>query len=124
MAAIESFRDLIAWQKGMFLAEKIYRATEDFPRREQFGLAMQLRKAAVSVPSNIAEGFGRHGRADYLHFLNIARGSLNEVQTQIEIAERVGVISGEIPCELQALALETARVLKGLINGLRNKGSS
>ena len=84
-----SYRDLIAWQKAMDLVTAIYRATAGFPRDEIYGLTSQLRRAAVSIPSNIAEGQGRQSTREFIHFLSIAYGSLNEAQTQILIAERL-----------------------------------
>ena len=88
---IMSYRDLIAWQKAMDLVTAIYRATAGFPRDEIYGLTSQLRRAAVSTPSNIAEGQGRQSTREFIHFLSIAYGSLNEAQTQILIAERLKV---------------------------------
>ena len=88
---IQSFRDLLVWQKAMDLTETIYRLTRNFPREEIYGLSSQLRRAAISVPSNIAEGQGRSGIKEFRQFLDIARGSVCEVQTQLEIAGRVGV---------------------------------
>jgi four helix bundle protein len=75
MAKIDGYKDLIAWQKGMDLVEAVYRLSAGFPREERFGLTSQVRRAAVSVPSNIAEGYSRPNRSDYVRFLDIARGS-------------------------------------------------
>ena len=88
---VQSFRDLLVWQKAMDLTETIYRLTRNFPREEIYGLSVQLRRAAISIPSNIAEGQGRSGVKEFRQFLDIARGSVCEVQTQLEIACRVGV---------------------------------
>ena len=85
----ESYRDVIAWQKSMALVTEVYRVTEDFPRREMYGLTRQLREAAVSVPSNIAEGKGRQTKRDYVQFLYRARGSLLEAQTQLEVGRNL-----------------------------------
>ena len=90
---IRSYEDLRVWQEGISLCEAVYRLTQSFPETERFGLASQLRRAAVSVPSNIAEGWGRGSRADYVRFLRIARGSLYEVRTQLIISQRVGLAS-------------------------------
>jgi four helix bundle protein len=87
---MSSFRDLRVWQEGIDLCVSTYRRTENFPKREWFGLAVQMRRAALSIPSNIAEGQGRLTTRDCLRFLGIARGSLFELQTQIEIAVRLG----------------------------------
>ena len=81
-----SFRDLVVWQRSMQLTVAIYRMTQNFPREEQYGLTSQIRRSAVSVPSNIAEGHGRLNTGEYRQFLGIARGSNFEVQTQLEIA--------------------------------------
>src|ERR1700691_5822003 len=88
---ITSFRDLKAWQKAMDLSVEIYELTRGFPREEIFGLASQLRRSAVSIPSNIAEGQGRSGTREFQQFLSVARGSLCEPQTQLEIARRAGL---------------------------------
>jgi four helix bundle protein len=87
---VQSYRDLIAWQKAIELVTEIYRATQGFPDRERFGLTSQLRRAAVSVPSNVAEGQGRRSTGEFKQFLGHARGSLLEVETQIFIANNLG----------------------------------
>jgi four helix bundle protein len=84
----EGFKSLIVWQKSMELAQEIYRLTSLLPARENYGLADQMRRAAVSIPSNIAEGSRRNGKKDYSHFVSIAHGSLSELETQILIAEK------------------------------------
>jgi four helix bundle protein len=86
---IKSHKDLIIWQRSMDLVESVYRITENFPARENFGLVSQMRRAAVSIPSNIAEGYGRQSTGNYSQFLSIARGSLLELETQIEISLRL-----------------------------------
>ncbi len=88
---IQSFRDLVVWQKSVQMAVKVYRCTKEFPREEAFGLVSQMRRSAVSIPSNIAEGHGRLGRNEYRQFLGIARGSNFELQTPIEIARSLGM---------------------------------
>ena len=95
MSAIKSYRELEICQLSMELAEDIYKALKSFPREELYGLADQIRRAAVSVPSNIAEGFGRDSNADFAHFISIAKGSLFEVSTQLELASRLGYLSSE-----------------------------
>lgn len=92
MAAVKTYRDLEIWQKSMAFVEDIYKAVRTFPREEQYGLSDQIRRAAVSIPSNIAEGFGRDSSTEFLRFLSIARGSLYEVSTQLEIAHRIGFL--------------------------------
>ncbi|MDB5296543.1 MAG: ribosomal protein [Phycisphaerales bacterium] len=84
-----NYRDLIAWQKGMDLVEEVYRATRLFPADEVYGLTSQIRRAAVSIPANVAEGQGRGGAAEFARFLRIAHGSLREVETHALIAERL-----------------------------------
>jgi len=91
----ENYRDLIAWQKAMELVVKIYRATQSFPPEERYGLTAQLRRAAVSIPSNIAEGKGRFSPGDVAHFMIQARGSLLEVETQVLIAQTLGFLSDQ-----------------------------
>lgn len=83
---MSNFRNLLIWQKSMSLTTKIYNSTKKFPKEEIFALTSQIRRSSVSIPSNIAEGYGRDGNKDYLKFLNIATASLFEIQTQIEIA--------------------------------------
>ena len=119
MGNVKTFKDLIAWQKGKTLAVLVYRETGKMPQAEQFGLTMQMRRSAISVPSNIAEGFGRESRLDLLKFLRVARGSLNELHTQYEIAVELEVIQSQE--SLSALIYETDRVLQGLINSLKRK---
>ena len=92
---VRSYRDLVAWQKAMELVTKIYQVSHKFPREEVFGLTSQLRRAAVSVPSNIAEGQGRSSRKEFLYFSGNAKGSLSEVETQILIARNLGYIGDE-----------------------------
>lgn len=93
MAAITSHRDLIAWQEALRLVEIVYRDTARFPKEESFGLKSQIRRAAVSVPSNIAEGSARVTTGELVQFLGIARGSLAELETQLELAVRLGFLS-------------------------------
>jgi four helix bundle protein len=117
---IQSFRDLIAWQKGMELARRIYLATQQMPPDERFGLTNQMRRCSVSVPSNIAEGYGRQGRTDYIRFLKMARGSLAELATQYELATSLTMLMPD--STLQALLRETELILQSLISSLENKG--
>ncbi|MEO1130261.1 MAG: four helix bundle protein [Planctomycetota bacterium] len=105
----------------MELAKKTYEATRDMPREEQFGLTMQMRRAAVSVPSNIAEGHGRQSRADYMRFLRTARGSLSELATQMELAESLTMLMPDV--QRSDVLQETDRVLQGLIRSLESKST-
>lgn len=93
MAKIESYRDLVVWQQAMDLVVSIYETTKAWPKEELYGLTPQLRRAATSVPANIAEGYGRESRASYQQFLRIAQGSLKELETHLLIARRVGITS-------------------------------
>ncbi len=112
---IRSYQDLEVWQRAMELALICYRATEQFPRSETFGLASQLQRAAVSVPANIAEGRGRRSTGDFLRFLSIASGSLAETETHLLLAHRLGYLPEE---RLQSLLVLTARIGR-MLNGLR-----
>jgi four helix bundle protein len=118
MARPKSYRDLIAWQKGMALARRAYELTEELPKREAYGLTDQIRRAAVSVPSNIAEGYGRLSDLQFPQFLGTARGSLCEMQTQIELATDLGYMKGEAGRELLGQATEVARIINGLLKAL------
>ena len=124
MVKIEGYKDLIAWQKAMDLVEAVYRASGRFPAEERFGLTAQIRRAAVSVPSNIAEGYSRPGRADYIRFLNIARGSANEIETQLLIAERLGFMEREKLTGIIDIVQEVQRILKGLVSSLRSSSKT
>jgi len=112
------FKDLIAWQKAMDLVEQIYRLTEAFPARENYGLSNQLRRAAVSVASNIAEGQARYSRKDFRHFLRLAKGSLAEIETQVLIALRLGYINRDACDRCLSHIKELGRILAGLISSL------
>jgi four helix bundle protein len=114
---IKSFRDLQVWQKAMDLADAVYMASADFPRVEMFGLTSQVRRAAVSIPSNIAEGRAIGG-GRYLSHLRIAIGSEAEVQTQIELAVRRAYISADRARVLLEDAAEVGRMLHGLLSSL------
>lgn len=115
---VKSYEDLIAWQKAMDLANEVYKISARFPDREVCGLTAQLQRAAVSVPSNIAEGQGRLTRGEFKQFLGHARGSLYEVQTQLRLANRLGYLA---PSELKRvleLSFEVGRILHGLLASL------
>ena len=116
---VQTFRDLIAWQKAMELARQVYRHTKKMPEDERFGLTNQMRRAVVSVPSNIAEGFARQSLPDYLKFLRTARGSLAELSTQGELATGMEMIPHHQ--EIESLMHETTRVLQFLIMSLQRK---
>ncbi len=119
-----SYKELRVWQEGMKLAFDVYQATNSFPKHELYGLANQMRRAAVSVPSNIAEGKGRHTGRDFMHFLFNARGSLLELETQIMLAEQLQYVSAEKSTALQGQTTSIARGLNALINAFRRQLSS
>jgi four helix bundle protein len=121
---VKSYHDLIVWQKAMNLVTQIYRVTKEFPRDEIYGLTAQLRKAAVSVPSNIAEGQGRFSTREFIRFLSIAHGSLCETETQILIAERLLYIDEQVRNQLMSLSAEVGRLLHGLVRALEAKETS
>ena len=108
------FKDLLVWQKAMELVKAVYALSKAFPAEERYALTDQLRRAAVSIPSNIAEGSGRASNADYGHFLSIARGSLYEAMTQLQIAVDLGYLPGLSP-ELEALISEIGRMLGAML---------
>lgn len=112
-------RKLRAFELADNLALEIYRATREFPREEQFGLTAQMRRAAVSIPSNIVEGCVRHTEADYLRFLDIAYGSVRELEYQVSLAMRLEYMAAVDGLKVTDVAAETARVLNGLIRSLR-----
>lgn len=114
---IQSFRDLTVWQKGMDLAERIYLSTEKFPRSEMYGLTSQIRRAAVSIPSNIAEGKAIGGQS-YARHLKIAIGSESELQTQIELARRFKILDKPEADDLLSKASEVGRMIAMLMKSL------
>jgi four helix bundle protein len=118
---MSSFKDLEAWREGMNLVEGCYRATSAFPQVEQYGLSSQLRRAAVSIPSNIAEGHCRRTTNAYLNHISIALGSQGEVATCVEIAHRLKLIESNHHTELAAQADTVGRLLYGLYRALEAK---
>lgn len=118
-----SYRDLRVWQRAMELVVRIYQETQEFPKSEAYGLTSQMRRAAVSVPSNIAEGKGRLTDPDRSRFFSQARGSLLELETQIVIAQRLNYLTESTIQALIAKTTETARMLNSLIESIRPKGS-
>lgn len=119
----DTYRDLIAWQKAMTLVTEIYRATMSFPQDELYGLRSQLRRAAVSVPSNIAEGQARFSPGEFRQFLSHARGSLVEVETQLMIAEALGYLRRDESHSLLSRAAELGKILNGLASSIRKSAS-
>ncbi len=115
-----SFRDLIVWQRAVELAVEIYRLTDDFPKSEMYGLSSQLRRASVSIASNIAEGYGRTTKGEYVQFLGHARGSLCEVQTQLVIAQQLGLSSESKRERCEGFAHEVGKMLNAILEKIRN----
>lgn len=118
MLKVKSYKDLIIWQRSMDLVEIIYRITEDFPSNESFGILSQMRRAAISIPSNIAEGYGRQSTGSYSQFLSIARGSLFELETQIEICIRLKYLQKIESEKLLAELVEISKMISSLISKL------
>lgn len=116
---IKTFRDLIVWQKSMALLTRLYRETSGFPADEKFGLVSQMRRCAVSIPSNIAEGYGRRATNDYLRFLQIAIGSLYELQTQLEISMNLMLMDEQKYTDLNGALCEIERMLSSLAGKIR-----
>lgn len=115
------YRDLVLWQKAMALAAEVHRVTPALPRHELFGLAAQLRRAAVSIPSNIAEGSARRSTREFIAYLHIARGSLSELRTQLLLAQHVGYLADtDLSC-VDQLGDEVGRLLNAVIRGLRRR---
>src|SRR5688572_20455559 len=118
MTEIKSHRDLVAWQRAMDAVVRVYGLTRDWPREELYGLTTQARRAAVSVPANIAEGYGRSGRASYVNFFKVAQGSLKELETHIEVAERIGFAATAQCREVLAETETVGKLPNGLIRSL------
>jgi len=112
------FRQLGVWQKGYEMTLDVYRLTKAFPKSEIYGLTSQIQRAAVSIPANIAEGYDRNHKKEYLQFLFIARGSLGELETLLMLAKDLGYMSGDAYRSVDAKRAETARMLQGLIKSL------
>ena len=120
VAEIKSFRDLKVWQRSMEMAVAVYRLTQEFPREEIYGLTSQMRRAAVSVPSNIAECHGRRGTNEYRQFLGIARGSNFELQTQLEIARALGKGNQKLLDETEGLSHEVGKMIFGILDKIKD----
>ena len=119
--AVKSYRDLVAWQRARELVKETYLLTAEFPVGERFGLVGQMDRAAVSIPSNIAEGYGRATTQEYLHFLRIARGSAYELETQLVLAEDLGLCGREASSKVAGTLHEVIRLLQGLIAALERR---
>ena len=119
---VKRYEDLVVWQKAMLLAKRVYCVQKQLPKEEIYGLGDQIRRAAVSIPSNIAEGFGRDTDKEFKHFLSIARGSLFETKTQLQLAENLGYLT--INSEMLSLFNEVGKLLNGLSRSLTSHHSS
>lgn len=122
--SVTRFSDLLVWQKGVDFVIQLYGTTRNFPKDEIYGLTSQMRRAAVSIPSNIAEGHGRNSTGDYLRFLALAQGSCSELETQLLIASRLKYLSKQDWEDLLTNLLEIARMLSGLIASLRRRAEA
>jgi four helix bundle protein len=120
----KTYRNLVAWQKGIDLCELIYRASAAFPRQELYGLTGQIRRAALSVPSNIAEGAGRITNGEFLQAVGHARGSLLEIETQLIIAARLGYLASKDTDTLLELTTEVGKLINGLLRSLKRPCSN
>jgi len=118
---IRSYKDLIVWQKARLLVRLVYEITRSFPKEELYGLSLQMRRAAVSVPSNIAEGYGRGTRKEYIHFLQTARGSLYELETQLLLAADMNYMTADQAALVGHQVGESSRLLFGLLASLRRE---
>ena len=121
MGTLKSYQDLEVWRKSIELAEMVYRVSASFPPDERFGMTSQLRRAAVSIAANIAEGAERHGTREFLHFLGIASGSLAETETFLILAQRLGLTTADETTPLEAQAADVGRMLNGLKRSLRSR---
>jgi four helix bundle protein len=115
-----SYRDLIVWQRAIVMVTDVCRATQSFPKHEIYGLTSQVRRSAVSVASNVAEGQGRLSRREFRYFLGLARGSLLEMETQVVIAENLGYLSKDEARQLALVSGEVSRLLHGLMQSLQD----
>ncbi|MEC4887002.1 MAG: four helix bundle protein [Scytonema sp. PMC 1070.18] len=120
-STIQSYQDLKVWQEAMNLAESCYLVTKVFPKEETYGITSQIRRAAVSIPANIAEGYGRRNRGEYIHFLYIAQGSLKELETHLLLAMRIKLSSSQIISPVLNHCESVGKLLFLLIRSLENK---
>ena len=115
---IQSYRDLRVWQKGMDLAEACYSITKEFPKEEMYAMTSQIRRAAVSIPANISEGYGREYRAEYVQFLRIAQGSLKELETHLILSARVKLTTSQAINPILTECESLGKMLRSLIRSL------
>ena len=121
---IKSYRDLLVWQKAIDLVVEAYRATASFPKSETYGLTSQIRRAASSIPANIAEGYGRGSRKEYVQFLTVAQGSLKELETHFIVAEKLSYLTATQASKILSETDELGRMLGSLIRKLKLSPSS
>ena len=117
----QHFKDLVVWQKAMEMVTEIYKLTDNFPKREVYSLTDQIRRAAVSVPSNVAEGQAHHNNREFLHFLRHSSGSLAELETQLDLAGRLGYADAALIAGALQRVQEVGRILNGLISAIREQ---
>lgn len=120
----KSFKELDAWKESMALVEEVYKATESFPKSQLYSLTQQVQKAAVSVPSNIAEGHGRKGNGEYTYHVRVARGSLCEVETQLLVAQRLQYIDSDRMAHLNERLQRVGRLVNGLLRYLKSEAAT
>jgi four helix bundle protein len=118
---VQSYQDLIVWQRGMDLTEAVYRIAAILPREELYGLTSQMQRAAVSIPANIAEGWGRQSTGDYIRFLRIAQGSAAELETELLLSIRLRLVTAEATAPAMATLIEVRKMLRSMIGTLQRK---
>ena len=124
MAEIKTHKDLLVWKKRIDLVEQIYTFTKQFPKEELYGITNQMRRCAVSIPANIAEGSGRKNKAEFIQFLHIALGSASELETHLIISQRLGFLSSNSYDEIMNALNEIIKMICGLINSLNSTRNS
>ncbi|MCX6183695.1 MAG: four helix bundle protein [Flavobacterium sp.] len=121
MIEIKSYKDLLIWQKGINIVVNVYELTEEFPKEERYALTSQLKRAALSIPSNIAEGYGRNSTQSYIYFITIARGSLFELETQLILAEKLKLIKNEkLFANLMNQIIEESKMINSFITKIES----
>lgn len=120
MAEIKTHKDLLVWKKSIDLVEQIYKFTKQFPKEELYGITNQMRRCAVPIPANIAEGSGRKNKAEFIQFLHIALGSASELETHLIISQRLGFLSSNSYDEIMNALNEIIKMICGLINSLNS----
>ena len=124
MSEVKSYKDLLIWQKGIDIVINLYQLVEDFPKEEVYALSSQLKRASVSIPSNIAEGYGRNSTQSYIHFVSISRGSLFELETQLIIAKKLNFVKNEsLLSELMNQITEESKMINSFLNKLESSKS-